>query len=256
MRFIDTHTHLSDEAFRGEEDAAVSRAVGAGVYIMLQADTSAAERDAMYALCERHPGVLYPMLGLYPGDVGENWKDEVATFAAWHARGPVAIGEVGLDYHYGAQTAELQKEALLAQIELARDWELPLNIHLRDATEDWFGVMEKCRGMHLRGNLHAFSGSAEVFERMQRYGEWYVGIGGVLTFKNAHIASDIVRIPLDRILLETDSPYLAPTPLRGTRNESANIPVIAARLAELKGITLEQAAAATTSNALRLFNTI
>ena len=113
--------------------------------------------------------------------------------------------------------------------------------------------MEECRGMHLRGNLHAFSGSAEVFSRMQRYGEWYVGIGGVLTFKNAHIASDIARIPLERILLETDAPYLAPVPLRGTRNESANIPLIAASLASLKGVSVEEVSARTTENARKLF---
>ena len=253
MEFIDTHTHLSDEAFAGEEDAAVERAVAAGVVQMIQADTCRAEREASYALCERHPGVVFPMLGLYPGHVDEHWRDEIDAMLPYRKFGPVAIGEIGLDYHYSADTADLQKEALKLQFELARDWDLPVNIHLRDATEDFFGVMEECRGMHLRGNLHAFSASAEVFERMQRYGEWYVGIGGVLTFKKAHIANDILRIPLDRILLETDAPYLAPTPLRGTRNESANVPLIAAKLAELKGLTIEEVAEATTRNARKLF---
>ena len=253
MEFIDTHTHLSDEAFAGEEDAAVERAVAAGVVQMIQADTCRAEREASYALCERHPGVVFPMLGLYPGHVDEHWRDEIDAMLPYREKGPVAIGEIGLDYHYSADTADLQKEALKLQFELARDWDLPVNIHLRDATEDFFAVMEECRGMHLRGNLHAFSASAEVFERMQRYGEWYVGIGGVLTFKKAHIANDILRIPMDRILLETDAPYLAPTPLRGTRNESANVPLIAAKLAELKGLTIEEVAEATTRNARKLF---
>lgn len=253
MEFIDTHTHLADEAFAGEEDAAVERAVAAGVVQMIQADTCRAEREASYALCERHPGVVFPMLGLYPGHVDEHWRDEIDAMLPYRQYGPVAIGEIGLDYHYSADTADLQKEALKLQFELARDWDLPVNIHLRDATEDFFAVMEECRGMRLRGNLHAFSASAEVFERMQRYGEWYVGIGGVLTFKKAHIANDILRIPLDRILLETDAPYLAPTPLRGTRNESANVPLIAAKLAELKGITIEAVAEATTRNARKLF---
>ena len=253
MQFVDTHTHLADEAFAGEESAAVERAVAAGVTRMLQADTCRTERSATYALCEKYPGVLFPMLGLYPGYVDENWRDELDALQPWFGKHPVAIGEIGLDYHYGAETADLQKEALKAQFELARDKGLPVNIHLRDATEDFFEVMEECRGMGLRGNLHAFSGSAEVFGRMQKYGEWYVGIGGVLTFKKARIAEDVKRIPLERILLETDSPYLAPTPLRGTRNESANIPLIAARLAEIKGVSLEEIAAATTRNAETLF---
>lgn len=253
MEFVDTHTHLADEAFAGEEDAAVERAVAAGVTKMLQADTGTDGREASYALCARHPGVLFPMLGLYPGNVDENWRDEIDALLKWIPKGPVAIGEIGLDYHYGAETKELQKEALKVQFELARDLDLPVNIHLRDATEDFFAVMEECRGMGLRGNLHAFSASAEVFDRMQRYGEWYVGIGGVLTFKKAHIAEDVLRIPLERILLETDAPYLAPTPLRGTRNESANIPLIAARLAELKGLSLEDVATITTRNAENLF---
>ena len=220
---------------------------------MLQPDVDSRERDAMFSLTDRHPGVLRPMLGLYPGHVDEHWRDEIDAMLPYREKGPVAIGEIGLDYHYSADTADLQKEALKLQFELARDWDLPVNIHLRDATEDFFAVMEECRGMHLRGNLHAFSASAEVFERMQRYGEWYVGIGGVLTFKKAHIANDILRIPLDRILLETDAPYLAPTPLRGTRNESANVPLIAAKLAELKGLTIEEVAEATTRNARKLF---
>ena len=200
MEFVDTHTHISDDAFAGEVEAVVRRALDAGVVQMLQADTCSAERTAMYELCDAYPGVLYPMLGLYPGNVDEHWRDELDAMLPYRSRGPVAIGEIGLDYHYGADTAALQKEAFKAQLELARDWDLPVNIHLRDATEDFFSIMEECRGMHLRGNLHAFSGSAEVFERVQKYGEWYVGIGGVLTFKKARIATDILRIPLERIL--------------------------------------------------------
>ena len=253
MLFVDTHTHLADEAFAGEEDAAVERAVAAGVTRMLQADTGSADREASYALCARHPGVLFPMLGLYPGNVEENWRDEVDALTPWIRRNPVAIGEIGLEYHYRPETAELQKAALKVQLELARDLDLPVNIHLREATEDFFAVMDECRGMNLRGNLHAFSASAEIFERMQRYGDWYVGIGGVLTFKKAHIAEDVKRIPLERILLETDAPYLAPTPLRGTRNESSYIPIIAARLAEIKGVSLEEVASVTTRNAETLF---
>ena len=251
---MDTHTHISDDAFAGEVEAVVRRALDAGVVQMLQADTCSAERTAMYELCDAYPGVLYPMLGLYPGNVDEHWRDELDAMLPYRSRGPVAIGEIGLDYHYGADTAALQKEAFKAQLELARDWDLPVNIHLRDATEDFFSVMEECRGMHLRGNLHAFSGSAEVFERVQKYGEWYVGVGGVLTFKNARRLLEVVEYaPMDRLVLETDCPFLAPEPHRRERNDSRFLPLVVKKLAELKGMAEEDVIRVTEENAFRLY---
>lgn len=254
MEFIDTHTHTYDEAFTGCEDEIVARALAAGVSVQLQADVDSRERGRMFALVERHPGVLRPMLGLYPGSVDKDWRSEIDALEAWRGRGIVAVGEIGLDYHYGADTKEEQKAAFRTQLELAASWDLPVNIHLREATEDFLAILGDCRHLHLRGNLHAFCGSAEFFDRVRRLGgDWYVGIGGVLTFKKASIAEDIKRIPLDRILLETDAPYLTPVPHRGERNESAYIPLIAAFLARQKGISVEEVAAATTANAKRLF---
>ena len=253
MIFVDTHTHCSDEAYRGEEDAVVLRAVGAGVTRLLQADIDSRERAAHFALCARHPGVLFPMLGLYPGSVSENWRNEIAALEPWFAKGPVAIGEIGLDYHYGREFAEQQKEALRVQLELAAERNLPVNIHLRDATEDFLDIIRDCAHLHLRGNLHAYSGSAETFFALQKWGDWSVGIGGVVTFKNSKLPEVVRQIPMDRILLETDAPYLAPTPLRGTRNESANIPLIAAKIAEIKNTDIATVASVTTANAERLF---
>ncbi|MCR5841139.1 MAG: TatD family hydrolase [Bacteroidales bacterium] len=255
MEFIDTHTHTYDEAFDGCEDEIIARALAAGVSVQLQADVDSRERERMFALVERHPGVLRPMLGLYPGSVDKDWRREIDALEAWRGRGIVAVGEIGLDYHYGADTKEEQKEAFRVQLELAAAWDLPVNIHLREATEDFFAILRDCRHLPLRGNLHAFSGSAETFDRLRRLGgDWYVGIGGVVTFKKASIGEDIKRIPLDRILLETDAPYLTPVPHRGERNESAYIPLIAAFVARQKGISLEEVAAATTANAKRLFS--
>ena len=252
--YVDTHTHAYDEAFAGCEDEVVARGVAAGVTVQLQADVDSRERARMFALVERHPGVLRPMLGLYPGSVDRDWRREIDALQAWRSRGPVAVGEIGLDYHYGTEFREEQKEAFRVQLELAAAWDLPVNIHLRDATEDFFAILQDCRHLHLRGNLHAFSGSAETFDRLQRLGgDWYVGIGGVLTFKKASLAETVKRIPLERILLETDAPYLTPTPHRGERNESAYIPLIAAFLARQKGVSVEEVAAVTTANAQRLF---
>ena len=252
--FIDTHTHFYDEWLLPNAEAAVQRALEAGVGKMIQADIDSRERPDMWAIGNRHPGVLFQMLGVYPGSLTpENWKDELDQVHGFN--GPVvAIGEVGLDYHEGKEFASIQKEALRAQLELASAKNLPVNIHLRDAWEDFFEVLEDCRHLHLRGNLHCFSGSFEAYERACRSGEWSVGIGGVITFKNNKLAQTLERIPMERILLETDAPYLAPTPHRGERNESAYLPLIAAKLSEVKGISLEECERVTTENAERLFN--
>lgn len=254
MEFVDTHTHISDGAFDGYEDRFISNAQAAGVRRMLLADIDSSERDAMFAAAARHPGTLFPMLGLYPGSVDGNWRDEIDRMLPYRDKGVVAVGEIGLDYHYGREHSREQKEALAAQLGLAAEWHLPVNIHLRDATEDFFDILEAHAHLGLRGNLHAFSGSYETFRRMQKYGDWYVGIGGVVTFRNASIATDLARIPEDRILLETDAPYLAPTPLRGTRNESANIPLIAEAVARIKGTDTISVAEFTTRNAELLFS--
>lgn len=253
MEFIDTHTHNSDPAYQDCEDEVIHRAGEAGVTALIQADIDSSERERMYSLSARHPGVLYNMLGLYPGSVNGHWRDEIDALLPWRDKGPVAMGEIGLDYHFGTEFKEEQKEAFRTQLELASEWDLPVNIHLRDATEDFFAIIKDCLHLHLRGNLHAFGGSYETFMRLSGLGDWYVGIGGVVTFKKSRIGEDISRIPLDRILLETDAPYLAPVPHRGERNESSFIPLIAEFIAARKGISTEEAARATTANAKQLF---
>ena len=253
MEYIDTHSHITDEAFVGEEEAYIARALEAGVSRMLQADIDSRERERMFALTDRHPGVLYPMLGLYPGSVDGQWEQEIEELGRWTDRNIVAIGEIGLDYHYGAEFAAQQREALRVQFELAARLDLPVNIHLREATEDFVRIVTDCRHLGLRGNLHAYSGSYETFLQLQRYGDWRLGIGGVVTFKKASLAEVVRKVPLERLLLETDAPYLTPVPHRGTRNESAYIPLIAAKIAELKDCSIDEVAATTTQNAIELF---
>lgn len=262
--FVDTHTHFYDEWLLPDAEAAIQRALNAGVGKMIQADVDSLERPRMWETGLRHPGVLFQMLGLYPGSVtADNWKEELDavyriaagdSLASLGMTGIVAIGEIGLDYHEGKEFAREQKEVLRLQFELAAKLNLPVNIHLRDAWEDFFAVLEDCRHLHLRGNLHCFSGSFEVYERANRSGDFAVGVGGVLTFKNASLPAVVARIPLEHLLLETDAPYLAPVPYRGKRNESAYLPLIAARLAEVKGLSLNEIETITTDNAIRLFN--
>ena len=254
--FVDTHTHFYDEWLLPEADEAVQRALEAGVGKMIQADVDSRERPAMWEIGRRHPGVLFQMLGLYPGSVKENWKDEldqVYAIAKESRNDVFAIGEIGLDYHEGTEFVKEQKEVLRLQFELAAQMDLPVNIHLRDAWEDFYSVLSDCAHLHLRGNLHCFTASYEIFERARRLADFSVGIGGVVTFKNAHLAQTVARIPLDRILLETDAPYLAPVPWRGRRNESAYIPYIAAKVADIKGLSLEEIETITTHNAETLF---
>lgn len=250
---VDTHTHFYDEWLLPDADAAVARALEAGVGKMVQADVDSRERDALWAVNDRHPGVLFPMVGLYPCSVGADWKEEIDKLLPYRERGVVAIGEIGLDYHEGNEDRALQKEALRVQLELASEWDLPVNIHLRDAWGDLLSILEDCTHLHLRGILHCFTGSYEVYQRARRAGEFSVGIGGVVTFKNASLAKTVERIPLEDIVLETDAPYLAPVPHRGRRNESAFLPLVAAKVAEVKALPFDQVAAATTRNAETLY---
>ena len=252
--FVDTHTHFYDEWLLPDAEAAIQRALEAGVGKMIQADVDSRERPAMWEIGRRHSGVLFPMLGLYPGSVDANWREELDALEPYKDKGIVAIGEIGLDYHEGLEYVQEQKEALRLQLELAASLDLPVNIHLRDAWEDFLGILADCKHLNLRGNLHCFTSSYEIYERANKCGDFSVGIGGVVTFKNASIARTLERIPLEKILLETDAPYLAPVPFRGKRNESAYLPYVAAKVAEIKGVSIGDAERITTFNALKLFN--
>ena len=251
--FVDTHTHFYDEWLLTDADAAVQRALDAGVEKMIQADVDSRERPDMWEIGNRYPGVIYQMLGLYPGSVKDDWKEELDALEPYKDKGIVAIGEIGLDYHEGLEFVKEQKEVLRIQLEMAARMNLPVNIHLRDAWEDFFTILSDCSHLHLRGNLHCFTASYEIYERANRYGDFSVGIGGVVTFKNASLAKTLERIPLEKILLETDAPYLAPVPYRGRRNESSYLPVIAEKVAEVKGLTTQEIAQITTHNAETLF---
>ena len=253
MQFIDTHSHLYDEAFASEEDLAVDRAVEAGVTRMILPDIDSVSREQMFDLAERHPGVLFPCLGLHPTSIGADWKAEFAKMEPYLDKKITAIGEIGIDCYWSKEFLEQQKEAFRLQLDLAHDLDLPVIIHSRESTEIILDILKECRHLNLRGVFHAYSGSRETFKEIQKLGDWYIGIGGVLTFKKASIAEHVKDIPLDRILLETDSPYLTPVPFRGQRNESAYIPHIASRLAQIKDIPLEEVAETTTANAVKLF---
>ncbi len=253
MEFTDTHSHLYDEAFTGEEDQAVGRAVEAGVTKIIFPDIDAETRDRMFALAERHTGTVFPCLGLHPTSVNADWKKELEDMENYLDRDIRAIGEIGMDLYWSKEFQKEQQEAFRQQIRLAARLDLPVIIHSREATKPILDILKEEKSLGNRGVFHAFSGSLETFHELQELGDWHVGIGGVVTFKKASIAETVKSIPLSRILLETDSPYLTPAPHRGTRNESSYIPLIARKIAELKGCSLEEVAQATTENAHNLF---
>lgn len=252
--YIDTHSHLYDEAFAGEEDLAVKRAVEAGVTKMILPDIDSATRESMFDLAQRNPDHLFPCLGLHPTSIGNNWKEELdAVISQVENRKIWAIGEIGIDCYWSKEFLKEQQEAFRTQLELASKLSLPVIIHSRESTEIIINILKEYRHLALRGVMHAYSGSAETYRELQKTGDWYIGIGGVLTYKKASIAETVKEIPLERIVLETDSPYLTPVPHRGKRNESAYIPHIAEFMASRKEISTEEVASTTTRNAEILF---
>jgi TatD DNase family protein len=254
MEFIDTHSHLYDEAFAGEEDQALQRAMEAGVTRLIFPDIDSQSRASMFAFADRHKGKIFPCLGLHPTSVNAEWEKEMMEVEKHMGRNIWAIGEIGIDCYWSREFLEQQKEVLRIQLEMASKRNLPVIIHSRESTELIINILKDCRHLGVRGVFHAYSGSRETFRELDRLGDWYIGLGGVLTYKKATIAETAKDIPLEKILLETDSPYLTPVPFRGKRNESSYIPYIAQRLADLTGRGLEEIAAATTENAQKLFN--
>lgn len=253
MRFIDTHAHLYDEAFDSEEDLAIRRSVEAGVTRIVFPDIDSQTRDHMFALADRYAGTVFPCLGLHPTSIDAGWEKEMSLLEGYLSRKIYAIGEIGMDCYWSKEFIKEQQEALRIQLEMAARLNIPVIIHSRESTELIINVLKECRHLGLRGVFHAYSGSIETFREIDRLGDWYIGVGGVLTYRKAGIAETVKHIPLERILLETDSPYLTPVPMRGKRNESSYIPHIASKLSELTGKSMDEIADTTTENAEKLF---
>lgn len=253
--FADTHTHLYDPAYE-DPDEEIELAVAAGVTRLLLPDTDSSVRENMIALARRHPEHCRFAIGLHPTEFTvENFDKEMQSMleaAMLYKDELAAIGEIGLDYHYSRELADLQQKAFKEQIMLADLLDKPILIHCRDAFEDCINILKKYAGSNTRGIFHAYSGSLEGYKEIKRLGRFYLGIGGVVTFKNAHIGRFLEEIPLEDIVLETDAPYLTPAPHRGERNESAYIPFIAQKISEIKGVSVEEVADITTANAIKL----
>ena len=255
MNFIDTHAHLYSEEFKDDRNDVVENAIQNGVTKMLLPNISSQYTTSMMELCQKYPENCFPMMGLHPCDV----KKETMEKELLHVKEMIekekfiAVGEIGLDLYWDKTTLGIQKEAFIFQIELAKKHKLPIAIHVRDSFLEAIEIVEKLNDENLSGVFHCFTGNEEDAKRVIDLGGFYLGIGGVLTFKNAGVDKTIAKIDMKHLILETDAPYLTPSPNRGKRNESKYIVNIAEKLAEIKGVSMEEISNITTKNAQNLF---
>lgn len=260
---IDTHCHIDDPVYAEELDALIRRQKEGGVSCILVPGVNEASCRTVPEVCAKYPDYLLPALGLHPEDVRANWQEQLRVIRETIDRMPylVAIGEIGLDYHFSEEYKEEQKAALREQLDWAIEKQLPVMIHARDAAQDTLDIIKEAvakSGGKLKGVLHCFSGSYEIAQAYVRMG-WYLGIGGVLTFKNCKLGDTLTgngthpAIPLEQLVLETDAPYMAPVPYRGKTNESRWMDYVAAKLAELYQVEKNTVICATNRAAKALF---
>ena len=249
---FDTHAHLDDRAFDPDREELLDALPRAGLALVMNPGCSLTSSLAAAALASRRD-YLYAAVGSHPDAADEVCEEVLEQYRTLCRDNPKvrAIGEIGLDYHYEDVPRAVQQRAFRAQLELARELKLPVIIHDREAHEDALSILRDVP--EVTGVFHCFSGSAEMARQLADKG-WYIGFTGVLTFKNARRAVEAAAaLPLDRIVLETDCPYMAPEPYRGRRNDSRFVPLVAAKLAELRGLTPEEAGEITAANAKRLY---
>ena len=253
MKFIDTHTHLYAKQFDEDRNEVVQRAIDLGVETMLLPNIDRSSIESMNNLSAMFPNNCFCMIGLHPCDVNENFQKELDFLYEELKKGKyIAVGEIGVDLYWDKNTEEIQKDAFIQQLQWGIEFDLPVAIHIRDSFDQVFECIEKINHPKLRGVFHCFTGNIEQAQRAIKLG-FMLGIGGVVTFKNSGLDKTLKKISLEHILLETDSPYLAPTPHRGKRNESSHLTLVAQKLAEIHEIDITAIARITTKNAKKLF---
>lgn len=254
MEFIDTHAHFYSEEFLIDEIDCIDRIKNNCISKILLPNIDIESIDPMFTLCKRDPSLFYPMLGLHPGYVKADWKNQLHTIKKKIEENTIiAIGEIGMDLYWDKTFIDEQKEAFSTQIDWAISLQLPIVIHARESFSEIFEILDKKKCFELRGVFHCFTGGNNEVEKILSYQNFYFGIGGVLTYKNSHLPEVIKTIPLSKIVLETDSPYLPPTPFRGKRNEPSYLIHVAEKLASIFEIGLDEIAKITTKNANELF---
>ena len=252
MRFIDTHSHIYDTGFQEDMDAVMVAAKSVGIEKIYMPGIDTTCIDGMMDMETKYPGFCIPMMGLHPCYVKENYQEELAIVEGWLTKRKfAAIGEIGLDYYWDKTFAKEQQLVFEKQMQWGLDYGLPINIHTRNAMGETIEMVKPFAKKGLKGIFHCFSGSKESAEQIVEMG-FLLGLGGVLTYKNAGVAEAVVDIPMEFLVLETDAPYLSPVPFRGKPNSPKNIPLIAQKLADLFEIPLTELVQQTNQNANKL----
>ncbi len=250
---IDSHTHLYLEEFDSDREEMLQKAKDAGVGRFYLPNIDSGSVPAMLELEARHPDECHAMMGVHPCSIKEDYKKELAAVEDWLSKRTFsAIGEIGIDLYWDQTFIDEQKEAFNTQIGWAKELGLPIVIHSRNSMDLVIELLKKVQDERLRGIMHCFGGTLEQAQEIIKLG-FYLGIGGVLTYKNSGLAEVIKHVPLEKLVLETDAPYLSPVPYRGKRNESAYIRIIAEKLADTKNMDLESIAVVTTTNVEKIF---
>lgn len=249
----DSHTHLYLSAFDKDRDQMIQRAIDSGVSLMLLPNIDSTTIAPLFSLAEAYPRHCYPMMGLHPTSVKANYRDELGLIeAAIENKDIIAIGETGIDLYWDKTYLKEQEKAFAAQIGWALELDLPLVIHARDSFQEIFRVLDREAGPELRGVFHSFTGGLDELERALAF-NFLIGINGIVTFKNSNLSELVRSVPTNRLLLETDSPFLAPHPYRGKRNESCYLLETARKVSEIYNLSLEELARITSANAEHLF---
>jgi TatD DNase family protein len=251
---IDTHTHLYLPEFHDEMEKYIDRCKKQNISKLYLPNIDASSIDEVHKLADDYPGYCIPMMGLHPCYVKKDYRDQLSIIEKNLAeRKYAAVGEIGIDLHWDKTFKEEQVDAFRRQISLAKQYKIPIVIHSREAQDLTIEIVTEMKDENLRGIFHCFSGSIEQAKQIMDIGDFYMGIGGVLTYKNSGLDKVVENIPLSYLVLETDSPYLTPTPHRGKRNESSYIIFIAEKLALVKNTTLEEVSRLTSDNAAKVF---
>ena len=244
MNYIDSHCHLDGEEFKDDRDVVVQRAREAGCQAIFLPAIDVASCHTVLDTCSQYPGYCYPMLGLHPEEVRADWRDQLLAISQQlksNSQQPIAIGEVGLDYYWSREFEEEQLQAFEEQVRWAVELQLPLMIHCRKAQNEMVNLLKRYADDLPGGVFHCFTGNEQEARQLLEFPRFVLGIGGVLTFKKSHLPEVLPAcVPLHRIVLETDAPYMSPVPLRGQRNEPANIVHVIKRLAEAYGVSKER----------------